>query len=219
MPDPHRTSRELQALLSKPEYAGLIRKQNQFGKPGGAPLTPQSIADRTAKYLFENNPLMDPVEIVPLRGRAEFYRTHDGGARVDSARTIGRSWIERSVFEQIWKGTAKLQGKAREDMFLEFVRTANFVLPEWNDMTYVVCMTVPAGASVVVARGRGSWKAMKTPAGKLRPGGAGSIKTVDDVLREGMMPMPGLPQCVLPLIDDMWIQPVDRHSPRWPFAS
>ena len=47
---------------------------------------------------------------------------------------------------------------------------SHVVLPEWNDMTYVVCMTVPAGASVVVARGRGSWKAMKTPAGKLRPG-------------------------------------------------
>ena len=75
-------------------------------------------------------------------------------------------------------------------------------------MTLMVCMTVPSGRSVVAARGRGNWKAMKTAANKARPGNAGSIHTAADVLREGMMPTPGLAQCIVPLIDDMWIQPV-----------
>jgi hypothetical protein len=41
-------------------------------------------------------------------------------------------------------------------------------------------MTVPSGRSVVAARGRGNWKAMKTAATKPRPGGAGSIYTAAD---------------------------------------
>jgi hypothetical protein len=86
-------------------------------------------------------------------------------------------------------------------------------------MTFMVCMTVPSGRSVVAARGRGNWKAMKTAANKARPGNAGSIHTAADVLREGMMPTPGLAQCSVPLIDDMWIQPVDPKSKKWPFAT
>jgi hypothetical protein len=183
MPDPHRIRRELQELLSRPVYSLLFAKANQFSKPRTNPITPQSVADRTADYLWQKNPLLDPVEILELRGPSELYRTHDGGARRDSAGTLGRSWIERSVLEIIWTGTAKYQGDDRRKRFLEFVRSANFVLPEWNDMTSMVCMTVPSGRSVVVARGRGNWKAMKTAATKPRPGGAGSIYTAADVLR------------------------------------
>jgi hypothetical protein len=219
MPDPHRIRRETKELLSRPAYSFLFAKTNQFAKPGTNPITPQSVAERTADYLWRNNPLLNPVEIVELRGRTELYRAHDGGARTDSARTLGRSWIERPVFEDVWAGTAKYQGKDRRNRFLEFVRTANFVLPEWNDMTSVVCMTVPSGCSVVAVRGRGNWKAMQTASNKPRPGGAGSIHTAGDVLREGMMPTPGLVQCIVPLINDMWIQPVDQMSNNWPFAT
>lgn len=200
-------------------YSLLFAKANQFSKPGTNPITPQSVADRTADYLWRKNPLLDPVEILELRGPSELYRTHDGGARRDSAGTLGRSWIERSVLEIIWTGTAKYQGDDRRKRFLEFVRSANFVLPEWNDMTSMVCMTVPSGRSVVAVRGRGNWKAMKTAATKPRPGGAGSIYTAADVLREGMMPTPGFAQSIVPLIDDMWIRPVDPKSNKWPFAT
>ena len=219
MPDPQRIRRETQELLSRPAYSLLFAKANQFSKPGTDPITPQSVAERTADYLWHKNPLLDPVEIVELRGRTELYRTHDGGARTDSARTLGRSWIERSVLESVWTGTAKYQGSDRRKRFLEFVRSANFVLPEWNDMTFMVCMTVPSGRSAVVARGRGNWKAMQTAANKPRPGSAASIHTAADVLREGMMPIPGLAQCIVPLIDDMWILPVNPKSNNWPFAT
>ena len=87
-------------------------------------------------------------------------------------------------------------------------------------MTFIVCMTVPSGGSVVAARGRGCWKAMKTPAEMPRPMGRGPIHTADDVLRvEKIMPIEGLVQCFVPLLDDMWIQPVDAKSPKWPFAT
>ncbi len=185
MPDTHRIRREIHELLSRPAYSLLFAKANQFSKPGTNPITPQSVAERTADYLWHKNPLLDPVEIVELRGRTELYRTHDGGARTDSARTLGRSWIERSVLESVWAGTAKCQGNDRRRRFLEFVRSANFVLPEWNGMTFMVCMTVPSGRSAVAARGRGNWKAMRTAANKPRPGNVGSIHTVADVLREG----------------------------------
>lgn len=86
-------------------------------------------------------------------------------------------------------------------------------------MTFMVCMTVPSGRSAVAARGRGNWKALRTAANKPRPGNVGSIHTVADVLREGVMPIPGLAQCIIPMIDDMWIQPVDAKSNKWPFAT
>jgi hypothetical protein len=219
MPDPHRLRREFQELWSRPAYTALFQKINRFAKPGSPPVTPQSTAEWVSNYLWTKNPLLDPIEVLELRGRTELYRTHDGGARKGSAGTLGRSWMERSMLEEIWKGTAKYQGKERRDKFIEFFRSANFVLPEWNDMTFLVCMTIPSGGSAVAARGRGSWKAMKTPAGKPRPGGAGNIHAVGDVLREGMMPIPGLTQCFVPLLDDMWIQPVDPKSAKWPFAT
>jgi hypothetical protein len=103
---------------------------------------------------------------------------------------------------------------------MEFLRTANFVLPEWNDMLQIAYMAVPAGASVVAARGRGNWKAMRTPPGKTRPGGAPSITTPGDVMTSaGMMPIPGTVQCVVPLFNDMWVNQISRLSPRWPFIS
>jgi len=103
---------------------------------------------------------------------------------------------------------------------MEFLRTANFVLPEWNDMLQIAYMAVPAGASVVVARGLGSWKAMRTPMTRPRPGGAPSITTAGDVMSvAGMVPIPGTVQCVVPLFNDMWVNQVARLSPNWPFVA
>lgn len=218
MPDPHRIKSELQALLSRPQYASMFSHRNQFAKPGSTADTPAGIAERTADYLFKNNPLLDPVEILELRGPLELYRAYDGGVRKGSAGTLGRSWFERSVAETIWQATARFEGDDRRKWYMEFLRTANFVLPEWNDMLQIAYMAVPAGASVVVARGRGSWRAMLTPPGKSRPGGLPGIAAAGDVMSNaGMMPIPGTVQCVVPLFNDMWVNQISRLSPRWPF--
>jgi len=220
MPDPHRIKNELQALLSRPQFASLFFHRNQFAKPGSAPDTPEGIAARTADYLLKNNPLLDPVEIVELKGPQELYRAYDGGVRRGSAGTLGRSWFERSVAEAIWNATAKYQGEDRRKWYMEFLRTANFVLPEWNDMLQIAYMAVPSGASVVVARGRGNWRAMRTPPGQTRPGGAASITNTGDVMSSaGMMPIPGTVQCVVPISNDMWVNQISRLSPKWPFVS
>jgi hypothetical protein len=216
MPDPQRIRRELTELLSQPRFSSILHHKNEFRKPLSKPETPASIAERTAKYLHENNPLMNPIEVVELRGPLQLYRAHDGGAGLKTARTLGGSWMEKSVAKKIWEGTRTFSGD-RKKRYMEFMRTANFVLPEWNGMLYLACMVIPN--SVVVVRGRGSWKAMVTPPGGTRPGGAASIKTAHDVLREGMMPIPGEVQCVVPLYSDMWIQPVDPNSTTWPFIN
>jgi hypothetical protein len=220
MPDPHRIERELQDLLSRPNFSSIFYHRNEFKKPINPAETPESVAKRTAQHLFKNNPLMDPVEVLELRGPIQLYRAHDGGATLTSARTLGGSWIERPVAEALWNATAKYQGDQRKKMFMEFMRTSNFVLPEWNAMLYIVCMSVPAGHSVVVARGRGSWKAMRTNPSYPRPGGATSINNSGDVMDHlGMMPSPGVVQCVVPLFNDNWIQPVTYPSAKWPFLT
>ena len=95
MPDPQRISREIQALLRAPAYAGLFNKTNQFAnppKPGEMekPVTAQSTADWASNYLWSKNPLADPVEIVELRGRTELYRFHDGNAQLYKTDTKGK---------------------------------------------------------------------------------------------------------------------------------
>jgi hypothetical protein len=219
MPDPHRIKNELQALLSQPQFSSIFLHRNQFSRPGSVPDTPERIAAQTADYLWQKKPLLDPVEIVLLRGPLELYRAYDGGVRKGSAGTLGRSWIERSVAETIWKATAKYNGEDRRRWYMEFLRTANFVLPEWNDMLEIAYMSVPSGASVVVARGRGDWRAMRTPPGVTRPGANPSIVTAQDVMTgAGMMPIPGVAQCVVPLFNDMWVNQISRRSPSWPFV-
>ncbi len=111
MPDPHRIRSELQALLSLPQFSSIFFHRNQFAKPGSLPDTAETIAVQTANYLWEKKPLLDPVEVVVLRGPLELYRAYDGGVRKGSAGTLGRSWFERSVAETIWQGTAKYSGE------------------------------------------------------------------------------------------------------------
>lgn len=216
MPDPHRLQNELLAFLSRPQYSSIFYHRNQFRGPRDPISTPQLVAAQTAQHVSMANGLLDPVEVVELRGRLEFYRAYDGGIRRDSARTLGRYWFERRTVEEIWGVTARHPGADRQATFMEFLRTANFVLPEWNDMTQIAVMVIPAGATVVVIKGKGNWKAMRTPPGRPRPGGASPIFTQNDVIHQGMMPIPGTVQCVVPLFNDNWITQVPRLSQKWP---
>jgi hypothetical protein len=87
-------------------------------------------------------------------------------------------------------------------------------------MKQIAVMLVPAGASVVVIRGTGNWKAMRTSPGSARPAGAPGIVNQGDVITHlGMMPVPGTVQCVVPLFNDNWITQVPRLSPNWPLVS
>ncbi len=225
MPDPHRIKNELEHLLATPHYTALLYHRNQFRDPKKPPDTPATIAAATADWIFKNNPLLNPVEVLELRGYVELYRAHDGRSGRKTAGTLGGSWVERSVVEEIWKATAAQQGAARERLFMEFMRTANFVKPEWNAMLFIACMAVPVGNSVVVLRGRGNWKAMQTPPGPSTPGLAQTRRAPchphsrrrDAPL--GMMPIPGTRQCVVPLFNDNWIQPVSKGSSKWPLLT
>jgi hypothetical protein len=217
MPDPHRIRGELQALLSRPQYSSMFYHRNQFRKPGTPADTPATVAAQTADHIFKANAMVDPVEVVELKGSVELYRTYDGGVRLHSAGTLGRYWFERSIVEAVWIATQKYPPADQRKTFMDFLRSANFVLPEWNDMLQIAVMAVPAGASVVVVRGRGNWKAMRTSPGRSRPGGAPSISAPGDVIDNlGIMPMPGTVQCVVPLFNDSWITQVPNHSPKWP---
>ncbi len=220
MPDQHRIKGELQGLLSRPQYSSLFAHQNQFRKPGTAPITPEKVSAETAEYLWRNNPLLDPVEVLELRGPLRMYRAYDGGVRLYSARTLGRSWFEERVAESIWEATAKHPTTERRRWYLEFLRTANFVLPEWNAMLEIAVMSVPVGVSVVAARGKGNWRALRTPSAKISAGAARQIGTADDVmLKLGMMPIPGTAQCIVPIFNDNWVTQVSKSSTQWPLFS
>ena len=83
-------------------------------------------------------------------------------------------------------------------------------------MKEIACMNVPDGLSVVVVRGRGNWKAMLDLRGTMSP----SVSTPGDVIDVlKMMPTPGVYQCLIPLYNDMWVQPVYRGTAAWPLLS
>jgi len=217
MPDPHRIERELRDLLSRPHYSSLFFHRNQFRNPKDPPDTPQTLAAKTTAWIMQNNPFHDPVTVEEMSGgNLEFYRVYDGISH-RTALTLGRSWFERSLLESIWAAASRFQGKAREDMLMDLLRSANFIHPQWNLMTDITCMQVPAGSRVVVARGRGTWKAMQSKPGRpLTP----DIKTAGDVIDlHGSMPIPGTYQCVIPLFNDMWVKPVPRPSAKWPLLT
>jgi len=223
MPDPHRIEGELLALLSRPQYSSIFYTRNQFRnvyhhmKKADDPVwTPQLIAKYTADHVWKARGMLDPVEVVELKGPLELYRAYDGGVRIDSARTLGRYWFDRPVLEEIWDVAGKYPGKDRKQTLMEFLRASNFVLPEWNDMKEIAVMLVPAGASVVVVRGKGNWKSMRT---NKRPLGGPPIATQADVIDKlGMVPIPGTMQYCIPLFNDSWVTQVPRSS-KWPLYS
>jgi len=217
MPDPHRLERELSDLLSRPQYSSLFFHRNQFRNPKESPETPQTLAAKTTAWIMQNTPFHDPVTVEEMSGGSlEFYRVYDGISH-HTALTLGRSWFERSVLESVWSAASKFQGKAREEMLMDLLRSANFIHPQWNNMTDIACMQVPSGAWVVVVRGKGSWRAMQSKPGRpLTP----NVKTAGDVIDlHGSMPIPGTYQCVIPLFNDMWVRPVPKLSTKWPLLS
>jgi hypothetical protein len=216
MPDPHRLERELSELLARPQYANLFARRNQFRNPTHSADTPKTLAAQTTAWIMSNTPFEGPVTVEERHGGLEFYRVYDGISH-QTALTLGRCWLERPVVESIWATTARWQGQAHADMFMDFLRSANFIHPQWNKMTDMAVMQVPAGAFVVVIRGKGTWKAMRS-----RPGAALSpnISSTFDVMNlHGSMPIPGTYQCVLPLYNDMWVRNVPKLAPTWPLVS
>ena len=139
--------------------------------------------------------------------------------------TLGSYWSSSSLVERIWKATAKWVGPEREETFMDFMRAASFIHPASNQMLHIACMRVPTGNCVVVIRGRGNWKALRTN----RPGARKSpkpfhpfenpkVETVDDMIYSlHMMPTPGEEQYYIPLFNDVWVCKVERGS-KWPLA-
>lgn len=226
MPDPHRIRSELTEALSRPEFTALFQHKRRFQGARDGPWTPEAIACDATKRVVEGKAMVNPVYVEVVRGPVEFYRGHDanaqggvrGGQRTSSAGTLGGYWMSRAVLEQMWLASSRASGDARRDLLVSFLRAGNFVLPEWNDLTHLACMQVPAGNLVVVVRGRGDWQAMRTAPGAVRRGGRQPIHSVHDVIREGMMPTPGVEQLLIPLFNDLWVRPVPRKLARWPFV-
>lgn len=227
MPDPHRIAGELSALLSKPCYSSLFYRRNEYRNPKktdgslNPPATPETLAKQTGDSIAKGNYFVDPVFVEEhKRNGLEFYRAHDGGSFVSSrtaskiytsSGTLGGFWVERSVLETMWAATKRWEGAGREKTFMDILRAANFIHPQWNHMKEIACMKVPDGLSVVVVRGRGNWKAMRAAAGSPK-----AVSTPGEVIdRLGMMPIPGVDQCLIPLFNDMWVQPVPRGA-SWP---
>jgi hypothetical protein len=214
MPDPHRLGRELRDVLSKPCYSSLLFKQGQARQK---PVTAASLADEAVQRIMRDSPFEGEVTIEELKGgrNTELYRAFDG---IDRAMTLGAFWCDRLLIESIWSATAKSSNGARRSAFFELLRSAMFVRMEWNRMIEIACMSLSAGNSVPVVKGKGSWRALRTQPGRkpLTP----DIRTQRDVMDSlGWMPIPGPHQYFVPLFNDMWVSKVPslRHS--WPLAS
>ncbi|HEV2137068.1 MAG TPA: hypothetical protein VGR47_22810 [Terracidiphilus sp.] len=217
MPDPHRMTTEFLKPLMRPQYASMIYHRNQFRKPDTKDFTADNIAAEISWKIWKDNSLLDPVEIVELRGPAEFYRAYDGGRRKGSAGTLGAYWVDRSVVQAIWNAMAKFPRDQQGEKFMEFLRSASFIDQAWNEMREIACMAVPSGSVVVCARGRGHWKVLRTmPGAILPPNLRALVSPLDLEQQKGMMALPGVMQYVIPLWNDSWICQVPQLSKTWP---
>jgi hypothetical protein len=227
MPDANRIERELLQAYSKPVYSSMFEHRNRFEMTARR-TDPQSLAKRAAQSLVSNRLLLNPVSVEELSGEVEFYRAYDGiSSEQGTAMTLGASWTGRPVIERIWRAAQK-SGPAPREMFMDFLRSANFIHPSWNKMKYIACMRVPKGARVVVIRGRGNWEAMRTNKPGARPPvypkpahpfDNPKVETVDDVLYSlRTIPTPGEEQCNIPLFNDMWVKKIPDISLSWPLA-
>ena len=88
----------------------LFYHRNQFREPNTRAYTPALIAAETTDSVVRNNPLVNPVEVVEMKGYVELYRAHDGRRGLNSAGTLGQSWFGRDVAETIWKATERHSG-------------------------------------------------------------------------------------------------------------
>lgn len=221
MPDPHRLERELRDVLSKPRYSSLLVKQSE-ARQGS--LTAAQLAAETVNRIMRDSPFEGQVTVEEFKGGRdmELYRAYDGiGGRLLNnfyAMTLGAFWCDRSLIENIWSATTKVAPAARQQAFLEFVRSAMFVHPEWNKVTDIACMSIPEGNWAPVVRGRGSWRALRSQPGQgpLTP----NIQTSSDVINLlHWMPIPGPHQYLVPLFNDMWVSKVPTLRLSWPLRS
>ena len=218
MPDPHRLERELRDILSRPRYSALLAKQTEFRQQ---PVTAASLAKQTVDRIMRDSPFEGEVTVEELRGGSgvELYRGFDGigGYRVglNCAMSLGAFWCDRDLVENIWEATANNSGSLRDQAFLDFLRSAMFVHPQWNRLTDIACMSVYAGNWVPVVKGKGSWRSVRPQPG--RKPQIPEIRTGADVIdRLGWMPIPGPHQYLVPLFSDMWVNKVPRLHLSWP---
>jgi hypothetical protein len=221
MPDPHRLERELREVLAKPRYSSLLVKQSEGRQQT---VTPASLAAEAVKRIMTDSPFDGVVTVEELKGgrNTQLYRGYDGiGGRLvglQCAMTLGAFWCDRPLIENIWSASAGQSGTTRQQAFLEFLRSAMFVHPEWNRVTDVACMSIPEGSWVPVIKGKGSWRAMRPQPGRkvLSP----EIRNAGDVIdRLGWMPIPGPHQYFAPLFNDMWVSKVPTLRLSWPLWS
>jgi hypothetical protein len=228
--DEAKLTRDLAAILSKPMYGLLLERANTdamhrlehqnkvnalYGKPVTGPykdMSPADLAAEAVKAAFgeQNKPnLLDPVIVTELRTGGptiRLYRAYDGISH-RTGLTLGRWWCNRRLLKQICYAAKNLSGGSRERRILDFMRSAMFVHSSWNYCTDVAKMEIPAGGSVPVIIGRGSWQAMQSE----------DIKTEEDVIDKlGIMPIPGPKQIFVPFVTGMWVKSVPKLSPDWP---
>ena len=216
MPDPRRIEGELLHLYSKPQYKSLLKIRS---------LEVRAFAkDEANKLVFESS-MLNPVQVEELQQRGlKFYRAFDG--RPDKAKMVAGYWSSLGLVQRMWDVAGeKSSGAEREQLFMEFMRAANFVPPEPNGMLHIARMDVPEGQPLVVIHARGDWRALLTNRKNARPSTAPhhpfenpEIESTDDVLYSlRMMPTPGEEQFKIPLFDTAWVHPVDRGT-HWPLA-
>ena len=217
---------DLQSKLSNPCYRSMFLDLNQYRTrkfdelwhiKAPEPYTPAHIAREIARSIVNRSILHSP-EVMELSGPIEFYRAHDGGSiSPTSAGTLGRSWFGRELLENLWASTAGLKGEERVSFFMSLLRSCNLVLREWNGMIQLACMSVPAGCQVVVVRGKGNWKAMFPPAGRLPGTGSPSVPLPKELtVQLEQMAHEETVQFVVPLFNSSWVFPV-VPGPTWPF--
>jgi len=225
MPSVNWIQYELEPLLSSPWYASMFFNLNEFRtrsfdrrnkQPEDQAYTPASVALQTARAIVDHKMLVDPIEVGELAGPVELYRAHDGGSTSkSSAGTLGRCWFSRELMENLWISTAGMDGRNRESQFVRLMRACNLVLFEWNAMTQIACMSVPAGCRVAIVAGQGNWRAMM-PKGISRDGAPLKKSFTRQLSR--MSTEPTL-QYVVPIFNPSWAEPVTEDKPTWPLRS
>jgi hypothetical protein len=153
VPDPHRIAGELCEIVQNKRYVSVLTRAGKSAR---------QFADEAASAVFESNAFVGEVTVEELTGPLELYRVYDGISH-HTALTLGSFWCDRTLMQGMWSATSKLNGNARRTAFFDFFRSAMFVHPQWNLMTDIACMVIPAGNSLPVFRGRGSWRALRSP--------------------------------------------------------
>ena len=230
--DRTRLAQELAEILSHPIYKQALDKGNDYAamqyrnaqlraKAAKAPVKtspyvpkgPAEFAQEAVNAALGNMDrpnLLDPVlvlELIPRNSDIYLYRAYDGFS-YKTALTVGRWWCNRRLLKQISYATSEYSGEVRQRKVLDFMRTAMFVHPKWNNGTEVARMTIPPGGRVPVIVGKGSWQSLKS---------SPDIQSEDDAIEKlGMVPIPGPKQFFVPLPNDMWICNVPKLSKNWP---